>query len=212
MLKKESFDCITCDVMMPEMDGFEFMKNLRGEELAKRTPVIMLTARVLEQDLLKGFALGVDDYVTKPFRRSELMARVQAMITNKRLRDDWHKNEIKDDEKIESHEEKIVREAEEFVIAQMDNDALKAGDLAEQMNYSQRQFERILKKLSGLSPNQFIKEIRMQKAYSLLTSRQFATVAEVRYAVGIPNTSYFSKIFQERFGIKPGELASGRKP
>ena len=207
-LTENSIDCVTCDVMMPEMDGFQFIKTLREKEMHHRTPVVMLTARSLEEDVLKGFSLGVDDYVTKPFSKYELIARLNTLITNKKSRESWQEKENAREEKIDTAEESQLKAAEEIVIQNIDNEQFKVQNLASEMNYSQRQLERIIKKLTGLSPNNFIKEIRLQKAYQLISSRQFATIAEVRYEVGFSNASYFSKAFQERFGVRPGEFGS----
>ncbi len=207
MLARGTFDCVTCDVMMPEMDGFTFIKKLRQSELSTRIPVIMLTARSLEEDLLKGFSLGVDDYLTKPFRKNELIARLNTLISNKRYREEWVK-ENKTEEKVDSFEKTQLEQAEQIVLDHLSDDTFKVEQLARQMNYSVRQLERILRKLTGLTPSRFIREIRLQKAHKLIESRRFATIAEVRLEVGIPNASYFSKIFQERFGVKPGELSS----
>ncbi len=206
MMAKDQFDCITCDIMMPEMDGFQFIESLRKKELHQRTPVLMLTARSLEEDKIKGFALGVDDYVTKPFVKSELIARLNALIANKKSREAWMATENAQGEKIETAEETQLKRAESIIIQHLGDESFKVDELARLMNYSQRQLTRIIRKLSGLSPNNLIREIRLQKAYKLISSRQFATIAEVRHEVGFQNASYFSKVFKQRFGVLPGEV------
>ena len=75
--RQEKPDLILLDIMMPEMDGHEFMRVHRQE---RATPIILLTAKVEEDDKIIGLELGADDYVTKPFSPRELMARVRAVL------------------------------------------------------------------------------------------------------------------------------------
>ncbi len=208
-LAKNRFDLITSDVMMPEMDGFTFLQKVHERELFSHTPVIMLTARSLETDKLQGLQLGVDDYITKPFSTNELLARIDNLLKNKQEREEWQRA-IKKDATAETPsltaEQTLLKEAEALIIEQLSNSDFKVGDLAKALNYSQRQLERIIKKLTGLSPLNFIKEIRLQQARQLLESRQFSTVAEVGYEVGFADPGYFSKVYQKRFGKRPSEV------
>ena len=75
--RRENPDLIILDIMMPEMDGYEFMRKYRAERDA---PIILLTARVEEDEKVIGLELGADDYMTKPFRPRELTARVKAVL------------------------------------------------------------------------------------------------------------------------------------
>lgn len=206
ILEKEPVDLITSDVMMPKMDGFEFRQKLIEQNKHKRIPFIMLTARALEEDKLKGFQLGVDDYVSKPFSIRELKARIQNLLLNKFEREQFLNEQSKETEENLSQEEKLLIEAERIVVENLANPKFKVGDLAFQMNYSERQLIRIIKKLTGLTSVKFINEIRLQKAKRLLETRQFATISEVCYEVGYDQLSYFGLKFQERFGKKPSEI------
>ncbi len=204
LLKTSSFDAVTCDVMMPNMDGFQFMEHLRKNELHHKIPVVMLTARSLEEDKLKGFSLGVDDYITKPFNKRELFARINTLLSNKKIRESIHEEFDNGDK--DTVEDEMLKKAEQLVINHLTDEQYNVSLLSNDMNYSPRQLGRIMKKLTGMTPLQFIREIRLRKAYQILTSRQFATVSEVRYEVGIPHASYFAKEFEKRFGVKPNEL------
>jgi len=101
---------------------------------------------------------------------------------------------------------KLLKTAEDLVLKNLSNSTFKITELARELNYSQRQVERIMKKLTGFSPVGFVREIRLQKAYQMIESRQFATISEVRYEVGMENASHFTKKFQERFGKLPNEV------
>ena len=208
-LEKERFDLITSDVMMPEMDGFTFLKKVHQRELFSHTPVIMLTARSLEADKLQGLQLGVDDYITKPFNTNELLARIDNLLANKKEREQLQQLKSQSTKSTVitlTAEQALIKKAEVLIIEQLANANFKVGDLAKKLNYSQRQLERIIKKLTGLSPLNFMKEIRLLQARQLLESRQFSTVAEVGYEVGFADPGYFAKVYLKRFGKRPSEV------
>jgi len=204
IIDKTQPDLIISDLMMPNMDGFSFREKLAEHPKFRYTPFIMLTARAGEADKIKGFTLGVDDYISKPFSAPELIARVHNLLKNKLQRQALGSEQ--NQEEVISADEQILRTAEATVLEALDNLDFKVQDLAASLNYSPRQLSRILKKLSGMSPVEFILEIRLQKANQLIREQRYLSVAEVRYDIGIESASYFSKKFTERFGIAPSEL------
>lgn len=203
ILQKESFDLITCDVMMPNLDGFSFREKLVTEENYRQTPFIMLTARAMDEDKLRGLRLGVDDYLTKPFNLDELKARVHNLLGNKIAREEFAKEVEVEEEKPLTHEEEFLQKAEAFVLQKLEDPQLRVDDIAKAMNLSYGQFARMVSKTTGLTPVNFILELRLQKARQLLENRVYATVAEVRYEIGIESASYFTKKFTKRFGKNP---------
>ena len=205
-LKQQSFDLISADVMMPNMDGFTFRKEVNKDERFKGIPFIMLTARAIEEDKLKGLQLGVDDYITKPFSKLELKARIHNLLLNKIQRDEW-KQQKEEQEETPNVELSFIQQVEMIVLKNIDDTDFKVNDLAEAMNYSQRQLSRILKKHIGLSPVAYILEIRLQKARQLLEQKKYDSVKEVQFEVGIDSASYFTSKFKERFGKSPSEYA-----
>lgn len=210
-LQTNRFDLITSDVMMPQMDGFTLLEKIHQRELFSHTPVILLTARSLEQDKLQGFQLGVDDYITKPFNAQELIARIDNLLKNKREREAWIAQQTNGKKETVAPlpiEQELIQKAETLVMQSLSNPTYNVEALANELNYSRRQLVRIIKKLTGLTPLNFIKEIRLQKARNILETRQFATVAEVGFEVGFSDASYFSKAFKKRFGKVPGDFRS----
>lgn len=210
LAKSESFDLITSDVMMPNMDGFTFLQKIKSNSVNQQTPFILLTARALNDDKLRGLRLGVDDYITKPFQTNELMARIVNLLENKKQRDAWLKERVVNEtsEKSEnlSYEEQLLVQIEELVINNISNSKYNVEQLCTDLNYSRRQTERLIKKMTGLSPLTLIREIRLLKAEQYLLSRQFSTISEVAYEVGFDDPSYFTKMFTKRFGKKPSEV------
>ena len=209
-LRSSKVDMILSDIMMPGIDGFELRKQVRENKKWIQIPYVMLTARAMDQDKIAGLQLGVDDYITKPFNSQELIARLNNLTQNKLERDNFFKENPEEIETI-SADETLLRKAEQFVINNLDDSEFTIDKLADHMAYSIRQLERLLKKYSGLSPNAFIREIRLQKAWQILKQRKFTTIKEVCYEVGLNNPAYFSSKFKERFGCTPGELLENQR-
>jgi len=209
-LKVSRVDMILSDIMMPGMDGFELRKQVRENQKWIRIPYVMLTARAMDQDKITGLQLGVDDYITKPFNSQELIARLNNLTQNKWVRDNFFKENPEEIETL-SAEEALLRKAEQFVIENIDDSEFTTEKLAGHMAYSVRQLERLLKKHSGLTPNAFIREIRLQKAWQILRHHKLTTIKEVCYEVGLNNPAYFSSKFKERFGCTPGELLTSQR-
>lgn len=207
-IEQNTFDLITSDIMMPKMDGFELRKKLNEDAKYRNIPFILISAKSLEEDKIRGFKMGIDDYIIKPFNKNELAARVENLLNNKRAREAWelqNKDLVTD---TESSDQKLLKTIEAIVIENLSNEDFKIDSLAAGVNYSQRQLTRILKQYTGMTPVQFILEIRLQKAYQLLQHKTHFTLSEVRYDVGILSSPYFNKKFKERFGIAPSELLS----
>ncbi len=200
ILSRQNFDLISTDIMMPEMDGFEFRRRINEIPQYQNIPFIMLTARALEEDKLRGFQLGIDDYLTKPFSADELRARIKNLLKNKISRSKAEEDNI-------SFDDDLIEKARNIVAKHMSDPSFKVTQLASELNYSARQFARILKKCTGLSPVEFVLELRLLQAYRRVQERRFSTLSEVQYDIGIESASYFSSKFKERFGITPSQLA-----
>ncbi len=200
-LRLSPFSAITSDVMMPNMDGFQLREAINQQEEWRQIPFLLLTARHLEDDKLRGFQLGIDDYITKPFSTKELLARINSLVRNKLERD---KFVTKDQETTTlSVDQHLLKTLEDTLLSRLEEEDFKVDDLAEAIHYSPKQMGRLIKKHTGFSSVQFILEVRLQKARTLLAQRQCATVLEAQFAVGIRSTSYFTRKFTERFGKNP---------
>jgi signal transduction histidine kinase/DNA-binding response OmpR family regulator len=206
ILEKQIFDLITSDIMMPRIDGFKLREKINENPTLKDIPFILISAKTLTEDKIKGFKLGIDDYIVKPFNKNELLARIANLLSTKNVRQKWQTDNKNVLVETESSDKKLLSKIENIVIENLSDDTFKVEKLAAEVGYSQRQLARILKQYTGLSPIRFILEIRLQKAYQLLKNKTHFTLAEVRYDIGINSTSYFNAKFKERFGIAPGEL------
>lgn len=197
---------IISDMMMPLMDGLEFLGRVKQSEAFEAIPFIMLTARADIQDKLNALRIGVDDYIIKPFNNDELMVRVGNLLKNQQNRSVPHIEPIPTESTKSNSSEvdsKWLREAERTVKRNLGAKELNVEFIATQMDISSRQFQRKIKASTGLTANQYIKEIKLHKARKYLEEQTYRTVNEVSYAVGFEDPSYFSRLYAKRFGKKP---------
>ena len=211
LLEKEPLpDVILSDVMMPRMDGFTLLKNVKSHPVWHHIPVVMLTARAAQEDRLQALGTGVDDYLTKPFDAPELLVRIRNLLNNYRERKQWQQQEHKEtgltidfQEKPESWDTEWLEKARDIVKREIVNHKYKVSDLAAEMLISESQLLVKMKQITGLTPNEFIREIKLQKARVLLENNAKSTIAEVAYTVGFNTPGYFSTVYEKRFGKRP---------
>ncbi len=201
-------DVIISDLMMPEMDGYEFCNHIRNDEKTSHIPVIMLTAKAGLENKLKGLETGIDAYLTKPFKVKELQVRVRKLIQQrKQLRDQFsesgliHTSNVTDDSLEKAFLEKSIK----IVKNNFNNDKFKVQHLAGQLNMSPSQLNRKFQALLDQSAVQFIIAVRLQHAAELL-KRKNKTIAEISYEVGYNDQAYFTRVFKKQFGMSPSEF------
>jgi len=201
-LGKRRPDLIISDVMMPKMNGYEFAKQVKNSPEWMNIPFITLTAIASEDEKVNILRIGIDDYLIKPFHPDELLVRAQNLIFNARQRESLDPKPDEDDEV--SFDSQVLKRLETEVKENIANSEYNVLQLAHAMAVSERQLYRLLRRLTGLTPAQFIREIRMQKAMELIEQRIYPTASQVAYAVGYPNPSHFYTSFKKRFGKQPG--------
>jgi signal transduction histidine kinase/DNA-binding response OmpR family regulator len=199
---------IISDLMMPEMDGFEFCRILKSEEKTSHIPVVMLTAKANIESRIEGLELGADDYLLKPFNSTEIQVRVKNLIEKQeKLRLFYTQKiiELKPNEvKVNSKEEVFLRKAITIIEQNFADNQFSVEQFSVEMDMSQSQLVRKLKALTNLTGNEFIRDFRLQRAAELL-KKKAGTISEIAFQVGFENLSYFSKVFQEKFGKLPSE-------
>ncbi len=203
-------DVIITDLMMPVMDGYEFLQNVKGSTNLKYIPVIILTARGTPEDKLYGMSLGIDDYLIKPFNPLELKIRVLNLLSNVKLRSQWRSTPaFEEPTSIEnklSEEEIFLKNVEAYVSEHIGDPTLSIETLARHLAVSDRKLHRICGQLTGMSPGQLIKEVKLKKAYSMLIEKEVTKVTELVLKLGFSDVAYFSKQFYNRFGKRPTEI------
>lgn len=216
MACKEVPDLIISDVMMPVMNGLEFCQRVKSDVATSHVPVILLTARALSQHQVEGYESGADAYITKPFQPEVLMARVDNLLRQRqKLRKLWsgttHQEAPTKPESIEGsstlnvREEAFIQRFRDVVTKQMSNSDLSVEDIGSELNLSRVQLYRKIKALTGQSPVELTRHIRLKRGRDLLETTDM-TISEIAYKVGFTAPSYFTKCFKDEFGILPGEL------
>jgi len=205
-LGKNTPDLIISDVMMPEMDGYELMRELKSSEKMKSIPVVLLTARGAEEDLLAGLSLGVDDYIIKPFHVKELKIRIHNLLMNQQLRRGWQARPVEKEEESAVGNSEFMEAIEKYVKEHLKDPALGIADLADHLALSERQLYRKCGLLTGMTPAHLIKEIRLTIAYKMLANNEVNKIYDLTTKVDFDNSAYFSRQFFARFGRKPVDM------
>jgi len=211
----DGFSLLISDIMMPRMDGFQLLEHLKNDDRSRHIPVVMLTARADIQDKLRALRSGVDDYLTKPFDEEELLVRVRNLVQRQQLRaalaDENLDSKLNPESSGQNTPLPRISQADADWLAELENwtrvnlhdEFLTVSAMADHAALSERQLLRRVRELTGLSPQQYIGEMRLQKARECLELGTFRTVAEAAYAAGFGNAKAFSRAYRERFGRLP---------
>lgn len=207
---KEMPDLVICDIMMPEMDGLTLCHKLKQNTNINHIPVILLTAKSRMEDTLEGMETGADAYIVKPFNTELLKSTIANLLTNRRLLRNKFSGAQQQEDKVDklsmkSNDEVLMERIMKVVNKHLDDPELNVEMLASEVGLSRVHVHRKLKELTNLSTRDFIKNIRLQQAASLLAQDKKMTISEVAYAVGYSNLSHFSNSFKEKYGMSPKE-------
>lgn len=215
-------DMIISDLMMPEMDGIEMMRVLRNEITTSHIPIVLLTAKSNIESKIEGMELGADDYITKPFSAAYLKARIfNLMEQRKKLQALYCATIVSPtQEEQDNHyglpiptfspgDQKFMKRLIELMEEHMDDSTLMVEELAISLHMSRSVFFKKIKSLIGLSPVEFIKEIRMKRAAELMEESGI-NIAQIAYMVGFSDPHYFSKCFKQVFSMTPSEYRESR--
>ena len=202
-------EIVVTDLMMPNMDGLELTNHIKTEEATSHVPVILLTAKESIESRLEAMHFGADDYITKPFSAEYLKARVNNLLGQRqRLRDSYRNNlltlQATPLTREKTPDEVFLAKLLDFMEKNMDNNELIVEDMVSNMAMGRTVFFNKLKNLTGLSPVEFIREVRIKRAAQLLETGSY-NVTEVTYMVGMNDSRYFSKCFKAVYGMTPTE-------
>jgi len=200
-------DMIICDVMMPKMDGYEFCRKVKEDVRISHIPIILLTAKSSEESKYSGIEAGADDYISKPFNIDMLKLKIEKIIQKEKAFQNKFKKKIEiapSDVEVVSMDEKFVQRAVSIVEKNIGNPDFLVEDLCREIGISRVYFYKKTLALTGKTPSEFIRFIRLKRAADLLEkSQQF--VNEIAYQVGFNEPKYFRKYFKEEFGVTPNE-------
>jgi signal transduction histidine kinase/ligand-binding sensor domain-containing protein/DNA-binding response OmpR family regulator len=196
-------DIIVSDLMMPEMDGNELCRRVKSDKQTEGIPFMLLTARQSVETKLEGLTSGADDYVTKPFNVEVLVLRMRKLIAlSGKDRSHSRINPEPSDIVITSLDEKLVENAIKYVEQHISDPELSVVELGQELGMSRIHLYKKLLHITGKTPTEFIRVIRLKRAAQLLRESQL-NVSEIAYQVGYNSPKYFSKYFKEEFGVLP---------
>lgn len=216
ILSRESVDVIVSDVMMPEMDGLELCSKVKSEIDYSHIPVILLTAKTTLESKVEGLECGADVYLEKPFSVKQLHMQIENLL---KLRQSFHKLMVSLAGKtvavsttefaVSQKDCEFITKIQGVIAEQLADENFSIDILSEQMHMSRSNFYRKIKALSGMSPNDYLKTLRMNKAAELIMSG--TRISEVAAQVGFTSSSYFAKCFKSQYGVLPKEY-TGQAP
>ncbi|WP_461128681.1 response regulator transcription factor [Spirosoma aerophilum] len=200
-------DLILCDVLMPEMNGIDFIRAVKDDRKFRNVPFIFLTAKVAQEDKLLGLEEGAIDYLSKPFLRRELLLKVNNIITQ---RSDFILNQLMDPA-TEGADFQFVRQLTASLEAHFDDSSLTANKVAELMNMSLSAFQRHIKAYFPRNFNEILREHRLKKAMLYLTQTD-QSLQWIADRCGFSSLSYFSYCFKKAYQIAPLRFRTNNRP
>lgn len=212
---KEVPDLVICDVMMPVMDGLELTEQLKTNTATSHIPVIMLTAKNLEEHRAEGYEHGADSYITKPFHSKVLLARIENLLRQRQLLKNLYQGAQEAEKEIseahlEDRDKQFLKQLQAIIQKNLSDSEFGVEDMGQQIGLSRVQLYRKVKAMTGSSVVDLLRKARLAKARRLLETRSMS-VSEVAYEVGFSAPSYFTKCFKEEYGMLPGDVGNVMK-
>lgn len=216
-------DIIISDVMMPVMDGLDMVKSIKSNRDICHIPIILLSAKSSLDDRIAGLEQGIDDYITKPFSATYLKTRIISLLRQRQMLQELYFSNLSKGKKLKDNNELVpsqpqitpfdelfMQQVMEYMEEQMDNSELAIDDFANKLLLSRTVFYRKLKTIVGLTPVDFIRDIRIKRAVQLIDSGEF-NISQVAYMTGFNDPKYFSKCFKKQMGTSPTEYKDKQK-
>lgn len=212
-------DFIISDVMMPIMDGLDMVKAIKENQDICHIPIILLSAKSSLDDRISGLEHGIDDYITKPFSSTYLKTRIKYLLSQRKHLQELYLKQWSEKQKditvpmmviepekpqITSFDEQFVQRVMKIMETQMENSELTVDEFAQELGMGRTVFYQKIKGLFGISPIDFIREMRIKRAKQLIESGEY-NVSSIAYMTGFNDPKYFSKCFKKKYGVKPSE-------
>ncbi len=212
ILNNEAVQLIVCDIMMPEMDGFELCKIIKSNFDYSHIPVILLTAKNTIQSKVEGLELGADAYIEKPFSKEHLLAQISSLLANRNIMREFFANSPLVHIKSMAHtkaDERFLETLNETISKRIEDTDLDVEHLAGIMNMSRITLYRKIKAISNLTPLELINIVRLKKAAELLAEGEYK-IYEISAIVGYSSQSNFARNFLKQFNMTPTEFIQSK--
>ncbi len=213
MAKREMPDFIISDVMMPVMDGLTMVHQIKQNKDICHLPIIILSAKASLDDRLQGLKEGIDDYITKPFSATYLKQRVKNIISQRRMLQQTYIEQIKPEDdttykleapQIVDTDKEMMKQLLDYMSKNISNADIRIEDLADAVNLGRTVFYGKIKSITGMSPIDFVRHIRIQRAEELVSKSNYP-ISQISYLVGFSDPKYFSRCFKKDTGMSPSE-------
>lgn len=208
-------DLIITDLMMPGMDGLELCRRVRADNVVNHIPIVIVTAKVSEQERIEGIEAGADAYLAKPFNVDELRSMVERLLDRQRaLRSKYSDNadtanKETTEVKLTDAERRFLAKTVDYIYLLLDKQQLDVNSLADKLCMSSRQFHRKIVAITGSSPSSFMLKIKMKRARHLLETDQRMSIDEIALSCGFEHTSSFYHAFRKTYGVTPKDVRRG---
>jgi len=199
---------IVSDIVMPHLDGIEFCKRIKSDDRTSHLPVILLSALHSHEKQMEGLGSGADDYVFKPFNVALLKMRIKNLLISRYELSQKFANSTSlnfDAENVNNNDKKLIQSVIDIVLENITNEKINADFISDKLLISRSLLYIKIEALTGQSVNEFVRNIRLKKATSLLLQKN-CNVTDVAYSVGFSSQSYFSRCFTKRFGKSPKDF------
>lgn len=208
ILDNQPIDLVITDLMMPWMDGFELLEKMQENEDWKSIPVLVVSARNTADDQFQVLTRGINNILQKPFSKDEILLRIKNLLNQK---EKWAKENgntilVNDKPLINDIEKELLEKVKKLIIEQIDNPDLTVLILADEMAASERKVYRMIKKLTDLTPHEYIKEIRWHYLEQLIKNKSLKNPTEAAKAIGMKNVTNFKKQFHKKFNRSIEEM------
>jgi len=204
-------DLIISDIMMPHKNGFELCVDLKSNVDTKEIPVVLLTAKAGEESRAFGYSSGADSYISKPVNLKVLESRVKALLLKRKdLKVLYSKDERQEQKFQKSPDHLFIKAVEEYILTEISDPELSVKDISRRLGMSDSMFYRRIKAITRVSPVEFIRRTRLNKAATLLKEGR-SNVAETAYYCGFSDQSYFTACFKRQFDTTPTSYMKANK-
>jgi len=215
ILEQQRPALIITDIMMPQMDGIEFIRLLKADKFTKYIPLIIVSAKITDKNQAEGLDLGADAYITKPFSPIVLSSTIHRLISNKEeLKEHFYSPESAyeyvDGQPLHQEDKEFMEAVTTIIKENIENEGLRPELIAENIGLNTRNLYRRFKKITSATPTDYIKEYRFKIAAQLLVTTNLS-IQEIIYKVGISNKSYFYREFSKKYNTTPKDYRS-KKP
>lgn len=203
-------DLVITDVMMPVMDGLELCKMIKNDIRTSHIPIMMITAKGMEIDKIKGIDSGADVYLQKPFNMDVLKSHLKQLINSRKILFKKYFNGIDFSENTTSLDQEFMLNVLSYINNNINDNNLNVENLADELLLSRSKLYRKIKALTGLTANEFIRNIRLEKSKDFIENSEFS-ISEICYKVGFSSPSYFTKCFKLQYGLLPKEIRDNKE-